>query len=146
MKSCTTANKMTPTLDVSREWFGRCDSVTMPNFQPHLEYSQLFCVPMAASGLQKAEQIQRCFTRNIPGMSDLSYWERLQQLRLNETIISSLGTGKKCTKTSKSATKNVWKMNQSVTESAKRSEILPINDDFNFFECLFLSCISKMFK
>jgi hypothetical protein len=56
--------------------FNSRDSMTMltlhkPIIQPHLEYASPIWAPLSSAGLQKVEQVQRCFTRNFTGLREL---------------------------------------------------------------------------
>jgi ribonuclease P/MRP protein subunit RPP40 len=50
--------------------------------QPRLDYCSQLWSPMDQESINKVEGVVRNFTSNIWGMEDLTYWERLSQLRL----------------------------------------------------------------
>ena len=50
--------------------------------RPHLEYAAVVWSPTYKKYIKSIESVQRRATKQIPGMSDLSYEERLQKLRL----------------------------------------------------------------
>ncbi|KAK3884902.1 hypothetical protein Pcinc_010876 [Petrolisthes cinctipes] len=50
--------------------------------QPLLDYYSQLWSPQKNGIIQNLETVQRSFTRNIKGMRDLSYWDRLNQLGL----------------------------------------------------------------
>jgi hypothetical protein len=50
--------------------------------RPHLEYAQAIWSPYKKSQLDKLEQVQRRATKQVPGLSHLSYKERLTKLKL----------------------------------------------------------------
>ena len=50
---------------------------------PLLDYCSLIWSPSSACDLQKMERIQRLVTRSITGFRSLTYWERLQRLKLH---------------------------------------------------------------
>ncbi|KAK3876172.1 hypothetical protein Pcinc_019021 [Petrolisthes cinctipes] len=50
--------------------------------QPLLDYCSQLWSPQKKGIIQNLETVQRSFTRNIKGMRDLSYWDRLNQLGL----------------------------------------------------------------
>ena len=50
--------------------------------QGHLDYCSQLYLPNQASDLQKLENLQKCFTKKIPALRDLNYWERLKALKM----------------------------------------------------------------
>lgn len=50
--------------------------------QPHLDYASLIWSPCLSGDRSKMENILRRFTRQIAGLSGLSYWDRLRELSL----------------------------------------------------------------
>ena len=51
--------------------------------QPHLDYCGQLWQPANLTGeIQDLEQVLRSFSRRVQGMRNLSYWERLRDLRL----------------------------------------------------------------
>ena len=51
--------------------------------QPHVDYCSQLWMPQEGHQLDKIESILRDYTRKIPGMHGLNYWERLQMLKMN---------------------------------------------------------------
>jgi hypothetical protein len=49
---------------------------------PHLEYANQVWCPHLAKYKDEIENVQRRATKQLPGMSNLSYPERLQKLKL----------------------------------------------------------------
>ena len=49
---------------------------------PHLEYCCVLTSPYKATDIAAIESVQRTFTAKIKGLQDLSYWERLHNLKL----------------------------------------------------------------
>ena len=67
--------------------FSTRDSETMLTLwktliQPLLDYCSQLWSPHMKGEIQQLETIQRSFTRQIQGMRDLSYWQRLEELGL----------------------------------------------------------------
>ena len=50
--------------------------------RPHLEYANQVWCPHLAKHIDEIENVQRRATKQLPGMSNLSYPERLQKLKL----------------------------------------------------------------
>ena len=50
---------------------------------PHLDYCSQLWNPQEKGLIQAIERIQQSFTRQIKGMKDLNYWERLKNLKLS---------------------------------------------------------------
>ena len=50
--------------------------------QPHLDYCSVIWYPRSACHINKVERVQRVFTRQVQGMKHLSYWDRLQRLKI----------------------------------------------------------------
>jgi hypothetical protein len=50
--------------------------------KPHLEYANQVWCPHLAKHIDEIENVQRRATKELPGMSNLSYPERLQKLKL----------------------------------------------------------------
>ena len=48
---------------------------------PHLDYCSQLWNPLEKGIIQSIEQIQRSFTRNINGLKNIDYWERLKTLK-----------------------------------------------------------------
>ena len=51
--------------------------------QPHIDYCSQLWMPQEGQQLEKIEKLLRDFSRKIPGMGQLNYWERLKSLRMN---------------------------------------------------------------
>ena len=51
--------------------------------QPHIDYCSQLWMPQEGQNLDKIEKLLRDYTRKIPGMQDLNYWQRLQKLKMN---------------------------------------------------------------
>ena len=49
---------------------------------PHLDYCSLIWSPSSAYLTQRLKRVQRLFTRNISGLRNFSYWDRLSLLKL----------------------------------------------------------------
>ena len=49
---------------------------------PHLDYCSQLWNPLEKGIIQSIEQIQRSFTRQVNGLKNLDYWERLKTLKL----------------------------------------------------------------
>ena len=52
------------------------------HIRPHLEYAVQFWSPYLRKSINQIESVQRRATKNIPGLQNLSYVERLKQLDL----------------------------------------------------------------
>ena len=50
--------------------------------QPHVDYCSQLYFPHISSQMQKIEKLQQVFTKKIPEVSQLNYWERLKTLKL----------------------------------------------------------------
>jgi hypothetical protein len=51
--------------------------------QPHIDYCSQPWTPQEGPNLEKVENLLRDFTRKIPGLQGLTYWERLDALKMN---------------------------------------------------------------
>ena len=51
--------------------------------QPHIDYCSQLWMPQEGQNLEKIEKLLRDYTRKIPGMQDLNYWQRLSKLSMN---------------------------------------------------------------
>jgi hypothetical protein len=50
--------------------------------QGHLDYCSQLYFPCKSSDMGKLEDLQRIYSRKIPEVSSLNYWERLQKLKM----------------------------------------------------------------
>ena len=50
--------------------------------QPHIDYCSQLWTPVKLGEIEKIENLQRQFTKRIPEVQKLSYWERLRKLKL----------------------------------------------------------------
>ena len=50
--------------------------------QGHIDYCSQLYFPSQSSDLQKIEQLQKTFTKKIPSIRNLNYWERLKTLKM----------------------------------------------------------------
>ena len=73
-------------------WITRTFYTREPNFmrhmfntlvQPHIDYCSQLWMHQEGQNLDKIEKLLRDYTRKIPGMQDLNYWQRLEKLRMN---------------------------------------------------------------
>ena len=51
--------------------------------QPHIDYCSQLWAPLEGPNLDKIEKLLRDFTRRIPEMRDMNYWQRLEKLAMN---------------------------------------------------------------
>ena len=51
--------------------------------QGHIDYASQLYQPLQSGNLTRIEQLQRNFTKRIPQVRELSYWERLKILKMN---------------------------------------------------------------
>ena len=51
--------------------------------QGHIDYCSQLYMPLQSSGLQGIENLQKQFTKKIPEVSHLNYWNRLKALKMN---------------------------------------------------------------
>ena len=51
--------------------------------QPHIDYCSQLWMPQEGPNLEKIEKLLRDFSRKLPGMGELNYWESLKLLRMN---------------------------------------------------------------
>ena len=51
--------------------------------QPHIDYCSQLWAPQEGGQLEKIERLFKNFTSKIPGLKNLSYWERLKEIKLN---------------------------------------------------------------
>ena len=50
--------------------------------QPHIDYCSQLWMPIKSGEMEKIENLQRQFTKRIPEVRQLSYWERLNKLKM----------------------------------------------------------------
>jgi ribonuclease P/MRP protein subunit RPP40 len=50
--------------------------------QPHVDYCSQLYFPHLSTQMQKIENLQQVYTKKIPEVSQLNYWERLKSLRI----------------------------------------------------------------
>ena len=50
--------------------------------QPHIDYCSQLYFPSKASDMERIESLLKTFSKKIPALRNLSYWERLKQLKL----------------------------------------------------------------
>ena len=51
--------------------------------QPHLDYCSQLWAPLEGPDMEKIEKVLRDFSRRIPELRELNYWQRLQRLAMN---------------------------------------------------------------
>ena len=51
--------------------------------QPHLDYCSQLWAPLEGPDMEKIEKVLRDFSRKIPELRELNYWQRLQRLAMN---------------------------------------------------------------
>ena len=51
--------------------------------QGNIDYCSQLYLPTQSNDLQQLEQLQQSFTKKIPAIRHLNYWERLQILKMN---------------------------------------------------------------
>ena len=51
--------------------------------QGHIDYASQLYQPLQSNNLERIETLQRHFTSRIPEVRDLSYWQRLNKLKMN---------------------------------------------------------------
>jgi hypothetical protein len=51
--------------------------------QPHVDYCSVLWMPQEGCSMDKVEKVLRDFSRRIPELRGLNYWERLQRLQMN---------------------------------------------------------------
>ena len=51
--------------------------------QGHIDYCSQLWQPLQPALLQRVEGLQQSFTKKIPEMKNINYWERLKCLRIN---------------------------------------------------------------
>ena len=51
--------------------------------QPHIDYCSQLWTPLEGPNLDKVEEVLRDFSRRIPELKGMNYWERLERLAMN---------------------------------------------------------------
>jgi hypothetical protein len=51
--------------------------------QGHIDYCSQLYLPIQPSDLQLIENLQKCYTKKIPSIRHLNYWDRLRVLKMN---------------------------------------------------------------
>ena len=51
--------------------------------QPHIDYCSQLWMPLEGANMEKVEKVLRDFSRRIPGIRDLCYWDRLKAMAMN---------------------------------------------------------------
>ena len=51
--------------------------------QPDIDYCSQLWMPQEGPNLDKIVKLLRDFTKKLPGMEQLNYWERLKPLKIN---------------------------------------------------------------
>ena len=51
--------------------------------QPHIDYCSQLWMPPEGANMEKIEKVLRDFSRRVPGIRDLCYWERLKTMEMN---------------------------------------------------------------
>ena len=51
--------------------------------QGHIDYCSQLYMPSQNSEMLLLENLQKCFTKKIPEVKDLNYWQRLKHLKMN---------------------------------------------------------------
>ena len=69
------------TFTCRRTWFMKLMWKTL--VQGHIDYCSQLYQPIQTGQLQRIENLQKSFTKKIPEMKNINYWERLKCLRLN---------------------------------------------------------------
>ena len=80
-------NKANNIMGVIRRTFKTLDEYTFPRLfkalvRPHLEYANPVWSPQLKKDIIAVENVQRRATKQLPGLRDLSYSQRLQRLKL----------------------------------------------------------------
>ena len=50
--------------------------------QPHIDYCSQLWMPVKTGDIEKIESLQKQFTKRIPEVRHLSYWDRLRKLKM----------------------------------------------------------------
>ena len=51
--------------------------------QGHIDYCSQLWQPLQSGELQRIENLQKIYTKKIPQVRELNYWERLKVLKMN---------------------------------------------------------------
>ena len=51
--------------------------------QGHIDYCSQLYLPTQSGDIQQIENLQKCFTKKIPSIRHLNYWDRLRVLKMN---------------------------------------------------------------
>ena len=51
--------------------------------QPHIDYCSQLWMPQEGANMEKVEKVLRDFSRRVPGIRDLCYWERLKSMAMS---------------------------------------------------------------
>ena len=51
--------------------------------QPHIDYCSQLWMPLEGVNMDKIEKVLRDFSKRVPGLRDLGYWERLKTMGMN---------------------------------------------------------------
>ena len=54
--------------------------------QPHLDYCSQLWSPVEGGKMDKLEKVLKDYTRKIPAMKHMSYWDRLNNLKMNSEL------------------------------------------------------------
>ena len=86
-QTAAAVKKANMALGLIKKSFAFLDDRTLPLLftslaRPHLEYGNVIWGPFYKLDAQKVERIQRRATKSVPGMSTLTYDERLRRLNL----------------------------------------------------------------
>ena len=68
------------TFNNRQSWFLKLMWKTL--VQPHVDYCSQLYFPHLSSEMQKIENLQQIYTKKIPEVSQLNYWERIKVLKL----------------------------------------------------------------
>ena len=69
------------TFQTRKTWFMKMMWKTL--VQGHVDYCSQLYFPHKSSDMEKLENLQKIYTRKIPEVRDLNYWERLKYLKMN---------------------------------------------------------------
>ena len=75
---------------ILRTFFSRNSSFMRQMFnclvQPHIDYCSQLYSPSEGTQMDKIENILRNFTKKIPAVKEMTYWQRLKKLKMNSEI------------------------------------------------------------